>query len=186
MQDAWRAYLGLALGFTEASGKRAVTVARKLVGQSGATAAQLQALAEELRSTGFANRTALTKLVRAEVDRALGRVGLATADDVAGLTARVQQLERELREARRTEQPAGAARAAAAAPGVKKAVARKAVARKAATAEVTAAPTKKALPPKPAGPERAAPAKRAAARKVPSGARTTAAKRRPSTESGKA
>jgi hypothetical protein len=55
MQDAWRAYLELALGLTEASKKRAQTAARKLVGSSGATAAQLQTMAEELVSTGLAN-----------------------------------------------------------------------------------------------------------------------------------
>ncbi len=47
----------------------------------------------------LANREALTKLVRFEVDRALGAVGLATADEVAELTRRVHDLERQLREA---------------------------------------------------------------------------------------
>ena len=100
MQDAWRAYLELALGLTEAPRKKAQSATRRLVGSSGATAAQLQALAEELVSTGLANREALTKIVRFEVDRALGAVGLATADEVAELTRRVQELERELRAAR--------------------------------------------------------------------------------------
>ncbi|MEH1169890.1 hypothetical protein V6V47_31375 [Micromonospora sp. CPCC 205539] len=106
MQDAWRAYLELALGLTEAPRKKAQDAARRLVGSGGATAAQLQALGEELFSTGAANREALTKLVRFEVDRALGAVGLATADEVAELTRRVHDLERQLREARAVE-PAG-------------------------------------------------------------------------------
>ncbi|MEU1607537.1 phasin family protein [Micromonospora matsumotoense] len=100
MQDAWRAYLELALGLTEAPRKRAQDAARRLVGTGGATAGQLQALAEELLATGAANREALTKLVRFEVDRALGAVGLATADEVAELTRRVHELERQLREAK--------------------------------------------------------------------------------------
>jgi polyhydroxyalkanoate synthesis regulator phasin len=100
MQDAWRAYLELALGLTEASRKKAQKVAKKLVSQGGATAAQLQALAEEMVSTSAANREALTKLVRFEVDRALGAVGLATAEEVADLNVRVRELERDLREAR--------------------------------------------------------------------------------------
>ncbi|MEU5943203.1 hypothetical protein ABZ807_29485 [Micromonospora sp. NPDC047548] len=100
MQDAWRAYLELAMGLTEAPRKKAQDAARRLVGTGGATAAQLQALAEELVSTGTANREALTKLVRFEVDRALGAVGLATADEVAELTRRVHELERQLREAK--------------------------------------------------------------------------------------
>ncbi|MGW3892536.1 hypothetical protein ACWD69_27975 [Micromonospora chokoriensis] len=103
MQDAWRAYLELAMGLTEAPRKKAQDVARRLVGSSGATAAQLQALGEELVTTGAANREALTKLIRFEVDRALGAVGLATADEVAELTRRVHDLERQLREARASE-----------------------------------------------------------------------------------
>jgi polyhydroxyalkanoate synthesis regulator phasin len=99
MQDAWRAYLQLALGLTEASKKRAQKVARKLVGTSGVTAGQVQAFVEELTSTGAANREALTKLIRFEVDRALGAVGLATAEEVADLTARVRELERDLQDA---------------------------------------------------------------------------------------
>ncbi|MEU4643696.1 hypothetical protein [Micromonospora sp. NPDC023814] len=102
MQDAWRAYLELAMGLTEAPRKKAQDAVRRLVGSGGATAGQLQALAEELVSTGAANREALTKLVRFEVDRALGAVGLATADEVAELTRRVHELERLLREARAT------------------------------------------------------------------------------------
>ncbi|WP_405095531.1 hypothetical protein [Micromonospora sp. NBC_01412] len=100
MQDAWRAYLGLAMGLTEAPRKKAQDVVRRLVGSGEATATQLQALAEELVSTGVANREALTKLVRFEVDRALGAVGLAAADEVAELTRRVHELERQLREAK--------------------------------------------------------------------------------------
>ncbi|MFI7606075.1 phasin family protein [Micromonospora sp. NPDC049366] len=100
MQDAWRAYLELAMGLTEAPRKKAQDVVRRLAGSGGATAAQLQALGEELVSTGMANRDALTKLVRFEVDRALGAVGLATAEEVADLTRRVHELERQLREAR--------------------------------------------------------------------------------------
>ncbi|MCF0097158.1 phasin family protein [Micromonospora sp. MH99] len=154
MQDAWRAYLELAMGLAEAPRKRAQDAVRRLVGSGGATAAQLQALGEELVTTGAANREALTKLVRFEVDRALGAVGLATADEVAELTRRVRDLERQLREARATEpsvaQPApqagpsgaaqpdsgpvpsdGPAGAPVSAPVAKKAVAKKALAKKA-------------------------------------------------------
>lgn len=108
MQDAWRAYLELAMGLTEAPRKKAQDAVKRAVGQGGATAGQLQALAEELVATGLANREALTKLVRFEVDRALGAVGLATADEVAELTRRVHDLERQLREARTLPAPATA------------------------------------------------------------------------------
>ncbi|TYB34323.1 hypothetical protein FXF50_28145 [Micromonospora sp. AP08] len=117
MQDAWRAYLELAMGLTEAPRKKAQDAVKRVVGQGGATAAQLQSLAEELVSTGLANREALTKLVRFEVDRALGAVGLATADEVAELTRRVHDLERQLREAKATGAPEAAAPRAVDGPG---------------------------------------------------------------------
>ncbi|MET9301262.1 hypothetical protein ABZX66_18250 [Micromonospora aurantiaca] len=121
MQDAWRAYLELAMGLTEAPRKKAQDAVMRVVGQGGATAAQIQTLAEELVATGLANRESLTKLVRFEVDRALGAVGLATADEVAELTRRVHDLERQLREARGhlgpgDTPPAGASEPAAATP----------------------------------------------------------------------
>jgi polyhydroxyalkanoate synthesis regulator phasin len=97
MQEAWRAYLELALGATEASRKKATKAVKRLVGKGGATAEQLQALAADLVATGSANREGLAKLVRYEVDRTLGRVGLATADEVHELTDRVRDLERRLR-----------------------------------------------------------------------------------------
>jgi polyhydroxyalkanoate synthesis regulator phasin len=99
MQDAWRAYLEMALGLTEAPRKKAQKAVSDLVNRGGATAAQLQGLAEDLMSTGMANREALTNIVRYEVDKALGVVGLATADEVSDLTARVRDLEKQLREA---------------------------------------------------------------------------------------
>ncbi|MDO3704319.1 hypothetical protein Q3W71_21895 [Micromonospora sp. C28SCA-DRY-2] len=167
MQDAWRAYLELAMGLTEAPRKKAQDAVRRLVGSGGATAAQLQGLAEELLSTGAANREALTKLVRFEVDRALGAVGLATADEVAELTRRVHELERQLREAKGGPSgpvpgPAPAGAPAEAAPGAEaagaaepaapttaaptKAVAKKAVAKKAVAKKAVA---KKAVVKKP-------------------------------------
>jgi polyhydroxyalkanoate synthesis regulator phasin len=147
--EAWRAYLELALGLTEASRKKAQKAAKKLVGKGGATAGQLQAMAEELVATSVANREALTKLVRFEVDRALGKVGLATADEVADLTARVRELEEELRTAKPA--PADAPSAPISPTPAKKAVAKKTVAKKAAApgaAEPAAPPAKKTAPAK--------------------------------------
>ncbi|MEV6491416.1 hypothetical protein AB0M20_22800 [Actinoplanes sp. NPDC051633] len=97
MQDAWRAYLEMALGLTEAPRKKAQKVAGDLVNRGGATAVQLQGLVEDLMSTGMANREALTNIVRFEVDRALGVVGLATAEEVQDLNTRVRDLEKQLK-----------------------------------------------------------------------------------------
>ncbi|HTF11829.1 MAG TPA: hypothetical protein VK659_27005 [Asanoa sp.] len=141
MQDAWRAYLELALGATETSRKKAEKVARKLVGKSGATAAQLTAMAEEMVTTSAANRAALTKLVRFEVDKALGRVGLATADEVGELNTRLRDLEVELR-AERARADA-AEKVGSPEAGLAKPVAKRAPAKKAAP--TTPAPAKKAV-----------------------------------------
>jgi polyhydroxyalkanoate synthesis regulator phasin len=99
MPDAWRTYLELAVGVTDASRKRATKAAKDLMGKTGATADQIQTFAEDLYNSSAANREAMVKLVRFELDRALGRVGLATADEVAELTNRVRQLEGQLRRA---------------------------------------------------------------------------------------
>ncbi len=99
MQDAWRSYLELALGFTEASRKKAMSVARTLTERSGVTVEQLQQVAEDLTETSAANREALVKLIRYELDRALAAVGLATAEEVGDLTRRIRDLETNLRDA---------------------------------------------------------------------------------------
>jgi polyhydroxyalkanoate synthesis regulator phasin len=167
MQDAWRAYLDLALGFTEASRKQATKVARRLVGKGGATADQLQGMAEDLVKTSLANRESLTRLVRFELDKALGRVGLATAEEVADLTSRVRDLEQRLRAAEATAAVAavgtdGVTQPGAAAIATPVAEAAKAAPRKAGPAPAkTAAKAAAKAAPAPA-PAKAAPVKKAA------------------------
>ncbi len=155
-QEAWRAYMELAIGATDATRKKATKAVKRLVGKSAVSAEQLQRMAEDLVRTSAANREAMTKLVRYELDRALGAVGLATAEEVAALTARVRELESQLRDASATPAvasspapPVGAEvieeSAAASGPAVvkktavKRAVAKKAPA-KAAVAKATAEP----------------------------------------------
>jgi polyhydroxyalkanoate synthesis regulator phasin len=183
-QEAWRAYLDMALGITEASSKKALKTVKQLVGKR-VSAEQLQALAEELARASAANREAVVNLVRVELDRALSAVGLAKADEVETLTARVRELEAQLRGAR-SAASAGAAPAVAtggaAAGGVaaggaavpaapaKKAVAKKTVAKKAVAKKAVAAATPEPVTPAAesaavtdlAGPEAAAPAAKVA------------------------
>jgi polyhydroxyalkanoate synthesis regulator phasin len=143
VKDALKGYLALASGLTEVTRKKATSAAKALVAQGEATAGQVSGLADDLLSQSKSNREALTALVRFEVDKALGRVGLASADEVTELTARVRQLEGLLREATKPAAAATTTRAKAAvkrAPA-KKAAAKKAPARKAAAAK---APAKKA------------------------------------------
>ena len=97
MRDALKAYLALAGSLGEVTRQRATAVARALATQGEATAEQVTALAEDLVQQSRANREAVTALVKYEVDRTLGRVGLAGADEVAELSARVRALEATVR-----------------------------------------------------------------------------------------
>ena len=91
-KDAWHAYVELALGLTDTSRKKAMKIVQQVAGKGGATADQLQ----DLVNQGMANREAMTRMIRVELDRALGRVGLATMDEVDELSRRVRELETEL------------------------------------------------------------------------------------------
>jgi polyhydroxyalkanoate synthesis regulator phasin len=136
---AWRTYLELASGLGEASRKRVRRVVKDLIGKGNATAEQLRVATVELVAANAANREALGKLVKVEVDRALGRVGLATMDEVNDLTARVRDLERQLRDARAVTAgtvSAGGGRPVAPSPMAKKTV-RKATRAPAAKAPAT-------------------------------------------------
>jgi len=125
VRDALKSYLELATGFTDLTRQRATAAAKALVAQGEATAEQVTALAEDLLQQSRANREAVTALVKYEVDRTLGRVGLATSDEVGELSKRVRALEAQLRSG------GGAKKAPAKAPA-SKAPAKKAPAKKAA------------------------------------------------------
>ncbi|WP_127508103.1 phasin family protein [Actinoplanes solisilvae] len=173
MPDAWRAYLEMALGLTEAPRKRAQKVAGELVNRGGATAAQLQGLVDDLMSAGTANREAITNIVRLEVDRALGVVGLATAEEVTELTNRVHDLERQLRDARSRAVPddgspeahIGGTRLDEPAPMPRR-PAKKAVAKKAVPNAMPSAGTTPTAPKANIAPGAEAPAKKAVAKKA--------------------
>jgi hypothetical protein len=64
MQDAWRAYLELTLGLTDASRRRAERIARELIARSGATRTQPGEQADELVSTNRGHRVAMARPVR--------------------------------------------------------------------------------------------------------------------------
>lgn len=151
MQDAWRAYLELAFGLTEASRKKAMKAAKELAGRGEATAAQLQSLAEDLLSTSRANREALARLVRSEVDRALGALGLATVEEVAELNNRIRDLEQQVRAAQQQPEPQPEPPKPTKKTVAKKAVAKKAVAKKAAPRKATKTTAAKTTAKKAAG-----------------------------------
>jgi polyhydroxyalkanoate synthesis regulator phasin len=96
MADAWRSYLEMAYGLSKTSRKKAEKAVREVVGKSGAKASELQQMVEDLLATSGSNRDALVEVIRTELDRALNRVGLAKAEDVAVLRERVAELEASL------------------------------------------------------------------------------------------
>ena len=208
MKDALKGYLALATGLSEVTRQRAVGAAKALVAQGEATAGQVSSLADDLLVQSRSNREAVTALVKYEVDRALGRVGLASNDEVGELTARVRALEGSVREVHRDLAAAGHGDSAAPAAAAKRpttAPARQAAAKRATTAPAkklatttaatkatavkrapaTKAPTRtaRATGPAPAaaGKVRAAPGKAAAARNAPAAIRGAKARTSPAT-----
>lgn len=137
MRDALKSYLALASGLTEVSRQRAVAAAKALVSQGEATAEQVTSLAEDLLQQSRSNREAVAALVKYEMDRTLGRVGLASNDEVGDLNKRIRELEAQVRSL--TGAPAKKA-------PTKKAAAKKAPAKKAPAKRPAAkksAPTKR-------------------------------------------
>ena len=139
MRDALKSYLALASGFREVTRQKAAGAAKALVAQGEATAGQMTELADDLLQQSRQNREAVTALVKYEVDRAFGLVGLAATDEVAQLTERVRALEAALRERERAAagRPASPARKAAAATPAKKATPTKATPQKATPQKAT-------------------------------------------------
>jgi len=168
VRDALKSYLALAGGVTDLTRQRAVAAAKALVSQGEATAEQVTGLAEDLLAQTRQNREAVVALVAFEVDRTLGRVGLATADEVGQLTARIRELEHEVR----TLTPSGAAGQAAAPTKTAATKATPAKATPAKAAATKAAPSKAATTKAAKAPVKAAPAKRspAAAKRPPAAA----------------
>ncbi|MEP6697001.1 MAG: hypothetical protein ABJA34_09010 [Pseudonocardiales bacterium] len=97
MRKAVRDYLAIANSVAEVPRRRVLAAAKALAAQGEATAGQVSSLTEELLETSRSNREALANLVRFEVDRALGRVGLATSEEVTALSRRLATLEAERR-----------------------------------------------------------------------------------------
>lgn len=103
MFEDLRSYLQMASGLTEGTAAKAKDIAVSLVsqGMNMSTKApdvvgQVQELADDLISTSKENREMLLGLIRAEVDRAVGRMGFVREDELAALRRHVQRLEQQL------------------------------------------------------------------------------------------
>ncbi len=169
MRDALKSYLALAGGVTEVTRQRALDAAKALVASGEAAAEQVSSLAEDLLSQTRQNREAVVALVGFEVDRALGRVGLASADEVTELTQRVRTLEAQLAESRgaggggagaESGAKAGASGGGGGAGAASSSAAKTPGQPAAAKAPAKTAPAKKA-------PTKTAPTKKAPAKKAP-------------------
>jgi polyhydroxyalkanoate synthesis regulator phasin len=151
VRDAVKGYLTLAASLTEVTRQRATAAAKALVAQGEATGEQVQQLVDDVLAQTRQNREAVSSLVTHEVDRTLGRFGLAASDEVTDLVERVRALESEVRDLREAATGARATADPAAADGQvagTEAPARKAPAKKAAA---TKAAGKKAAGKKAAG-----------------------------------
>ncbi|MEV0799573.1 polyhydroxyalkanoate synthesis protein PhaF [Kribbella sp. NPDC050281] len=144
--DALRGYVQLASGLTEVTRQRAQAAAKALLQQTGADTlttgltSKVSELTDEIVATSKSNRQLLQAIVSNEVEGAVARLGFVRSEEVAGLTRRVQKLERELAEERAAgpaedvavHAPKHPAKKAAAKKAAKKAAAKKAAAKKTA------------------------------------------------------
>jgi len=101
MLDGLRGYVQLASGLTEVTASKARDAAMALVNQgmqlTGKTPDvmdSVQDIADDLLTTSKQNRELLVGIVRAEVDKAVGRMGFVREDELAALRARVEHLEK--------------------------------------------------------------------------------------------
>jgi Histone H1-like nucleoprotein HC2 len=107
--DALRGYVQLANGLTDVTRQRALQTAKQLLEQgtdvvdmavstavSGGIARQAQTLAEDLLATSRTNRDLLIGLIRTEVERAVARLGLVGADELAAMIRVVDRLQSQL------------------------------------------------------------------------------------------
>jgi hypothetical protein len=177
VMDALRGYLQLANGLTDVTRQRALAAAKALAASGtevltdasavpATVSRQVQALADDLLATSRSNRDLLVGLVRSEVERTVGVLGLASGDDMESVAVHVRRIERRVDDIdARLRAAVGLTGSAAAEPAAKKAPAKKAPAKKAPAKK---APAKKA-------PARKAPAKAANAEKSPGPVRTPTA-----------
>ncbi len=106
MLDDLRNYLQLASGLSEATASKAKDAVTGLLAHGvslGSKAmpapemmGQVQELADDLVATSRNNREMLVGMIRAEVDRNVGRMGFVREDELAALRRHVQRLEKQI------------------------------------------------------------------------------------------
>ncbi len=162
--ESVRGYVQLASGLSELTRARATEAAQGLLSMQGTgietgskLAVQVSALAEELLVAATTNRHNLTALVRTEVDTAISRLGLVSAEKLQESQAEAARLRAEIEALRSASSRATPVKKPAVKKTAKSATAKKATAKKATAKKATA---KKATAKK-------ATAKKATAKKAP-------------------
>jgi polyhydroxyalkanoate synthesis regulator phasin len=178
VMDAVRGYVQLANGLTEVTRQRAQQAAKALLQQTGAEnltsglTTKVSDLADEIVATSKSNRALLQAIVANEVEGAVARLGFVRVEEVAALSRRIQNLEREMAAAS-TSSPAPATPATpadlAGPPTPAETVPASKAPVKAPAKAAVKAPAKAAVkaPAKKAPAAKKSPAKKAAAKKAP-------------------
>ncbi|HVL98392.1 MAG TPA: hypothetical protein VM324_03785 [Egibacteraceae bacterium] len=161
MDKDWQKYIDLASGLRDATQKRAEQVVRGLVKQGEIAAERAEKAVDELLTKSEANRKAMSRVVSAEVEKAVERLGLVRRKDLRTLERRLDSLERS-------------SGGTASAKPRKKATTKKSAPAAEATA-TKATPAKRSVPATKSAPATKATAKKSAAAKQ--AAREAAAKR---------
>ena len=152
-----RGYVQLASGLSELTRVRATELAQGLlslpaVATGGQMATQVGALAEELLASAESNRQNLATLVHSEVDAAVTRLGLVSAEKLEESQAETARLRAELAQLRSastakkkvdTTRPPRKAAAAKATSGAKSTTATRAAAKPRAASKAAVKPTAK-------------------------------------------
>jgi len=148
--EGLRGYLQLANGLTDVTRERALATAKILLAQGEAAMGgamvpavmpeNVRALTDDLIATSKANRDLMVNLVRSEVERSVGRLGLVSAAELESAQRRAKRLEERVL-ALETELRAATARPEASAPVAKRPAAKKTAKKSAAkkTAKKSAA-----------------------------------------------
>ncbi|MBO0812802.1 MAG: polyhydroxyalkanoate synthesis protein PhaF [Microlunatus sp.] len=101
--------------------------------------AKINQLAEEIMAARKANQALLQRTITAELEKSLGRLGLARADEVAALRSEIAELRRDLAGlSRSTATTAAAKKSAAKKTTAKKSAAQKSAAKKSAAKKTAA------------------------------------------------
>jgi hypothetical protein len=115
-----RAYIQVAAGLSEMALERVLAGVRGIVGDEqalpGHVQRQLRGLADDVVATGQSSRDLLIGVVRAEVERAVARLGLVTGEEAAALRRKVERLEQDRGVADSTGRKATPRRSAGSAP----------------------------------------------------------------------